>query len=873
MRRTTARIDMLILLPAFALLLLGGLWAAVFHQVTQERRIAHNETLAKSQALAHTFAEYSVHILRQADHASQLFKLQFEAKDGKLTLEDFIRKDGVMNSVLPTDIDTHMFLINKDGMKIESTQPFTPISVANEQYFKDHASRPIEVLTVNKPLIVAADGSKNRWLIQFTRRLNHVDGSFAGVLVFETDPAYFIDNYDTLDLGTQGVLILLSPLEKLSIHRVGEQVDASRKLEFTSVDNPDPNNRIDQLLLPIAFDGTPRLFSARALVEFSLMAVVGLTEDEALIKYDHRTHIYFAVAAIVTAIIAAFIALLMRQGQHLRASIRRAHDNHNFLKSLIDYLPVLVYAKSLHPDNFGQIKVWNQTAEIVTGYAEHEMVGKNSRQAFPPAIAAKHEEQNRNMLADPMVSDIPEETLLRPDGTLRYLHTVSVPLFDADDKPEYILSIAEDITERREQERQLRQKQAELAAVIDASPLGLISSDRTGQCTYVNRTFESISGILREKALGDGWMSALHPDDRGKLFQAMQALINTREAYQNILRFAHKDGKVVWASVKIAAILVDQRIEGYVGTVDDITLRRASELALRESEARLRTIANALPAMVAYFDADERHRFHNIAYERDFWPEAAQAHGKTVLEAVGHERYIFLEPYIQRVLAGESLVYLDETWTDDEYRCLETNYIPQLSQDGEHVVGFHVMRQDITPQKLEEMRLLQLAQVDVLTGLCNRAGFQLRLSNAMRHSRDAHTLMAVMFMDIDYFKPVNDTHGHKVGDALLQAFSYRLSHTFRSSDTVARFGGDEFVVIMDNLSAKEDAVTLAAKVVRAMQVAFDLGGITVSVSASIGLTYYQGCAKTAEELIHCADMMLYEAKRAGRNTFKVGDLA
>ncbi len=179
------------------------------------------------------------------------------------------------------------------------------------------------------------------------------------------------------------------------------------------------------------------------------------------------------------------------------------------------------------------------------------------------------------------------------------------------------------------------------------------------------------------------------------------------------------------------------------------------------------------------------------------------------------------------------------------------------------------MRQDITQQKMEAMRLVQLAQVDVLTGLTNRAGFQLRLADAMRHSREAQALMAIMYMDIDHFKPVNDTYGHKLGDALLRAFSMRLSHTFRSSDTVARLGGDEFIVIMEKLTSPEDATALATKVVQVMQMAFGLDGISVTVSASVGLTYYQGGAQTQEELIHQADMMLYEAKRAGRNTYKV----
>jgi diguanylate cyclase (GGDEF)-like protein/PAS domain S-box-containing protein len=404
--------------------------------------------------------------------------------------------------------------------------------------------------------------------------------------------------------------------------------------------------------------------------------------------------------------------------------------------------------------------------------------------------------------------------------------------------------------------------------VIDASPLGLLGSDSTGHCTYVNRTFEKISGVSRSGALGEGWMESLHQEDRNKLYKGLDSLVDTHEPYQSIFRFTHSDGKVVWASIKIAAILVNQKIEGYVGSVDDITLRREAELALQESEARLLTITNTLPAMVAYLDAEERFRFHNTAYERHFKKGDEPLYGKTAREVVGEARYSVFAPNIRRVLAGETIRYQEDVWVNDLFHCYEVNLIPQFSHDGDHVVGYHVMRQDVTDDKLEKNQLLQLSQVDALTGLTNRAGFQLRLIEAMKHSRDTQTLMAIMFLDIDHFKPVNDTYGHQVGDELLKAFSSRLVHVFRSSDTVARLGGDEFTVIMSQISTVDDAATLAAKVVLTMQSDFALGAVVVSVSTSIGLAYYKGGQESSDMLLHQADMMLYEAKRDGRNTFK-----
>jgi len=195
-------------------------------------------------------------------------------------------------------------------------------------------------------------------------------------------------------------------------------------------------------------------------------------------------------------------------------------------------------------------------------------------------------------------------------------------------------------------------------------------------------------------------------------------------------------------------------------------------------------------------------------------------------------------------------------------------YIPQTGDDGTTVIGFHVMRQDVTSQKHEKKRLLKLAQVDALTGLANRAGFMQKLAASMEQNVAEDRLMALMYMDIDHFKPVNDTYGHQVGDALLKAFSARLVQTLRASDTIARLGGDEFTIIMEKLARPEDASILAEKIVKAMQLPFELGEVTVSVSASIGLAYFRDGEIDPDALIKEADRLLYQAKEGGRNTYR-----
>lgn len=591
---------------------------------------------------------------------------------------------------------------------------------------------------------------------------------------------------------------------------------------------------------------------------------------------------YWLAGAAASVFIVAFIALLMFEGHRLRRSaladkafqaiLMDTRNDRAFLQSLIDHLPVLVYVRDMRPGNAGRMVVWNKTAELVTGYPIDDVLSKSNRAVFPEKMVDAFDAFEQKMRDNPAVIDIPDIAFQRPDGGLRFLHTISVPLFDDANQLEYILGIAEDITSRRQQDLELRTKQAELTAANDASPLGLFRTGPKGECTYVNRTYEEISGLTRDQALGDGWAQAIHPEDRLKVFQAWGQSARDRQPYQGVYRFRHADGRIVWVSVKTAPILLDGIAQGYVGSVDDITARREAEQALRQSEARLRTITDTLPAMVAYVDADERYRFNNVAYERTFGIAREAMKDKPMREILGEAMYSRVKPYIDRVLRGETVTFELDEQRDEHYSCAELIYIPQFSDDGRQVVGFHVMIQDVTAKKLEERRLVQLAQIDSLTGLANRAGFQQKLADAMARSRTARTLIAVMYLDIDNFKPINDTYGHEVGDVLLKAFAARLSNTLRSTDTIARLGGDEFTIVMEELGKPVDAENVAAKIVQSMQAPFELNEISASISVSIGLAFYQGGMLEPKTLIKQADEMLYRAKEEGRNTYRVAPI-
>ncbi|MDY7574681.1 PAS domain S-box protein [Actimicrobium sp. CCI2.3] len=543
-------------------------------------------------------------------------------------------------------------------------------------------------------------------------------------------------------------------------------------------------------------------------------------------------------------------------------------NNRAFLQSLIDNLPLAVYARDMRGASARTI-VWNETAEKITGYSSEMVLGHDDEAIFPTEIRSTFNHFEVRMAANPTVLNLPDVPFRSRGGELHCLRIIAVPLLDDSGKLEYILGIAEDITVSRRQEMALRSKQAELAAANDASPLGLFRTDPDGNCTYVNRTYEEMSGLTAAQAIGDGWVKAIHPEDRLKVFQAWGHASGEHASYQGAYRFRHDNGRIVWVSMKTAPIVVDGAVEGYVGSVDDITVRRKSEQALSKSEQRLRNITDKLPALVAFVDAEQRFRFNNLAYQHAFGINRDDIKYQTIREFVGEEQYAVMSPYLQRALRGETVTFEHEEGSDENNRWAEATYIPQLGDDGKEVVGIHMMMHDITEKKHEQSRLLQLAQVDSLTGLLNRAGFESKLALALAGAREKQHMVALLYLDIDHFKSINDTHGHLVGDALLRAFSGRLSRALRSVDTIARLGGDEFTVIMERITHTDDAEKTAGKIVDSMRALFKLDDLPLSITASIGVAFCPGIAMNADDLIRQADEMLYQAKASGRNQYCV----
>ena len=192
---------------------------------------------------------------------------------------------------------------------------------------------------------------------------------------------------------------------------------------------------------------------------------------------------------------------------------------------------------------------------------------------------------------------------------------------------------------------------------------------------------------------------------------------------------------------------------------------------------------------------------------------------------------------------------------------------PLLNEHGS-ITHFIAIQQDMTLQSQQQEQERYLAYHDMLTGLPNRGHFIKLLEQEMLHAARAKEMFAVLFLDLDKFKPVNDTFGHDVGDRLLQAVAERLQSAIRKSDTVARFGGDEFAILLVGLLDMEVAITIACKLVSTLAQPFVIGEHKIHIGVSIGIAMYPADGKTQEELTRKADQAMYAAKQQGGNSYR-----
>ena len=548
----------------------------------------------------------------------------------------------------------------------------------------------------------------------------------------------------------------------------------------------------------------------------------------------------------------------MREAQirRERRSARRAlFESESRFRTLVETASDAI----LTVDETGRILFANRAAEKIFGYPVSAMIGEPVAMLLPgcPSLS-------RAAPADAESADFPVPVMVEIPG----LHAagreipldISIGLLPRDGRDLWTL-IARDATERKKSERELRESEERLRTLVSSAPIVLFALDRHGIVTHLEGSGLETFGSNPREAVGQSAFELCGRDP--KAMESLQRALGG-EAFQETIEVGHLTFEVEFAPRRDP----QGSVAGVIGVATNVTEQRRAERAANQSELRFRMLFQGNLAGVYRTTLEGKILDCNDSFARIFGYDSRD-------EVLGLSAWDFyLTPEDRRT----SLARLAE-------RRSLTNYEQCLRRkDGSHVWilenGNLIESEgkpsviegtvvDITERKRAEEQVKHLAFHDALTGLPNRLLFSDRLRVAMVHANRYREKLAVLFLDIDRFKVINDSLGHSIGDELLRRVAERVGGCIRQEDTIARLGGDEFTVLLPGIAKDEDAGTIANKILEAVRLPFFIEHRELFITTSVGVTVYPNDGADAETLVRNADTAMYRAKEQGRDNYQL----
>ncbi|WP_353326243.1 diguanylate cyclase domain-containing protein [Chitiniphilus shinanonensis] len=431
-----------------------------------------------------------------------------------------------------------------------------------------------------------------------------------------------------------------------------------------------------------------------------------------------------------------------------------------------------------------------------------------------------------------------------------------------------LAALERELTRRERYEQELVSSRQRTQAIIEASHEMFICIDRDGRVIDWNAQAAATFGWSKDEVVGQLLADLIvperfrmrHQDGIAHFLRTGEgAAINRRMELPALQRNGHE----ILVELTITALHHGDTIE-FPCFLRDISARKRAEQAQLQQQQTLRAITDAIPALVSFLDAGQRYRYWNRQYLETLGIEPAA--GQTVAEFMGEEFHARIRPQIEAALRGEPAYFETTMATQRGTRYQSVNLIPHRDEQDE-VAGFYVVSWDITDRKQQELAWQTLASFDTLTGALTRVFFLEALDLALRRHRRSGQPLALFYLDVDHFKPINDLHGHAAGDAVLRAYTRAIERALRESDVVGRLGGDEFCVMLDDARNEEAAIKVAEKILEAVRVPIAIEDGTLRISTSIGIAFINRTHRTPEQLVALADTALYQAKQIGRDRY------
>ncbi len=523
-------------------------------------------------------------------------------------------------------------------------------------------------------------------------------------------------------------------------------------------------------------------------------------------------------------------------------------------RAILDHSSELVVVT----DAIGTIRYASPSAAAALGHAVDHKVGTSVLDLLHPdeladAVAALASTVQTAGAKEPL-----ELRLRHADGSYRWFEIVVTNLLD-DPDVEGVVFHGRDLTERLEHQRRFRMlfEQSPIPSAMVSSDLGILA----------NHAFSDLFGYTREELRSMQPADLTHREDLRLHARLVEQFERERDrALTFEKRYVRKDGTVFWGRSTVRTLRdADGAADSNLAATIDITVEREALEALAASEARFRAIVDNSTDIIAVLQPDGEWTASDAGTRQLGYPKGFDPDGG-VFALVHPDDMATAVEALTEVLDGRrgphdaiELRIRDAEGGYHFYECVGQNL-----GDDTAVGGVVITARNVDRRKALEAQLARDATHDALTGLLNRAAFMVRLERALARRDAASESTALLFLDLDRFKQVNDTLGHVAGDALLIEISARIQRAVRAADTVARLGGDEFVVLCEDIDAPERALEIADRIAAAVEERVLIGEREAFVGASIGVAFANP-EQTASDLMRDSDAAVYRAKREGRS--------
>ncbi|MEW6514543.1 MAG: PAS domain S-box protein [Pseudomonadota bacterium] len=461
-----------------------------------------------------------------------------------------------------------------------------------------------------------------------------------------------------------------------------------------------------------------------------------------------------------------------------------------------------------------------------------------------------------------------EYRLLHHSGEYRWIVDNGSPLHDSAGNFLGFGGSCWDVSAHHDTLKAVEDRKRLLRAIYDTANVAILVSDAHGTLIHANQSAARMFGRPLDKLVGSGYVSLVHPREREAAHRSLMKMAGNefQTAEFDRLYWRH-DGTEFWGHLSASRMNdEDGKLIGMIAVITDVDERKKDLERLRIAA----TVFDTSHDGIFVTNAENRIISINQAFSAITGYSAEEALGQTpaLLRSGEHSDEFYAE--LWKTLASRGR-WEGEVHNRHKDGSINADWlsITLLRNDAGAIVNHVAIISDITEHKAAAARMQQMAQYDFLTKLPNRALFNDRVQHILANAQRYQRQFALLFVDLDNFKPINDSHGHRIGDAVLCEIAQRLGKHIRASDTVARLGGDEFVVLAPEIENTAEAGVLAEKIVRLLAAPLLIDGIEFGVTVSIGVATFPSDGENADTLIAAADRAMYFAKSAGRNTWRM----